>query len=119
MLCSITLETEYTRDGERLEIVSFYDLDHVCHGDIDITGMKIYQVKNPFFLSDTFVFCKKEDSVLYIKVNYFNQIEEIGNDFSQRFHFSDYEALLQRKDVEPATALHKILFSVIGNEYFK
>ena len=114
----VTLEKDRL-SAKEIEIVSFYDENHICHGDIDISVLDIYEVQNPYFLADTFVFCKKEDSILYIKVNDLNQIEEIGNDFERRFHFSNYDALLQRKDVKPATALHKIIFSIIGNEYWK
>lgn len=80
------------------------------------------------FLADTFVFCKKHyddvflvgtcDITPYIKVNMEGQIEEIGSDFASRFHFSNYESLLNRSDVHPAQDENKKLFLCIGDEYW-
>ena len=48
--------------------------------------IKIYEIANPYWLSDTFVFSKKRmngmELVCYIKVNHDDKIEEIGCDFS-------------------------------------
>ena len=43
------------------EIISSYEntlYGNVCCGDIAIASEEIFEVNNPFFLSDTFVFCK-------------------------------------------------------------
>ena len=43
--------------------------------------MKIYEIHNPLFLSDIFVFGEIESiGMCYIKVNHHNKIEEIGID---------------------------------------
>lgn len=124
----IATGVHYNRNRIKQELVSFYDEEQCCYGDKDITNLEIYEVKNPFFLADTFVFCQKHydnvflkgecDFILYIKVNNSNEIEEIGNDFSRRFHFDDYEELLKRKDVHKAEPIHKLLFCLIGDEYW-
>ena len=123
----ITLENEVNNNQNKHSIISFYDKYPTCEGDLLVRN-EIYEVKNPFWISDTFVFCKIHyenvflkgalDKICYIKLNSANQIEEIGADFENRFRFDDYESLLDRKDVIHATNLHKILFSVIGDEYF-
>ena len=125
IVCSVY--TDY-KNHDRQEIIGFYDEDQCCYGDKDTTNLELYEVKKPFFLSDTFIFCKKHydnvflkgecDLVLYIKINNSNEIEEIGNDFAERFHFDDYEELLKRKDVHKAEPIHRILFSLIGDEYW-
>lgn len=112
----------------RQETVAFYDGDQTCYGDLDISNYEIYEIKNPYCLSDTYVFCKKHynnvflkgecDLIPYIKLNSAHQIEEAGSDFSKRFHFNDYDALLQRKDVKKADFLNKIIFSLFGDEYW-
>lgn len=117
---------EKLKDGGTQCLASFYENHPTCEGDI-IVEDEIYEVKNPYWLSDTFVFCKKHyddvflvgevDSVFYIKVNYCNQVEEIGTDFESRFS-CDYHHLLERKDVKKATNLHKIMFTLIGSEYW-
>ena len=116
------------KEQTKQEIISFYDEDQYCLGDFDITDLDIYEVNNPYFLSDTFIFCKKHydnvflagecDLVLYIKINNRLQIEEIGNDFAKRFHYENYDELLQRKDVRKAEPIHRTLFSLIGDEYW-
>jgi hypothetical protein len=88
---------------------------------------KIYEVENPYWLSDTFVFCKRHyndvflvgelDLVCYIKVNANNQIEGIGCDFERRFG-QDLNAILKRNDVKRSTNLHAIMFTLIGDEYW-
>lgn len=124
----ITNEVFHLKDETKQEIISFYDEHQICYGDFDITDLDIYEVKNPYFLSDTFIFCKKHydnvflvgecDLVLYIKINNRLQIEEIGNDFAKRFHYENYDELLQRKDVRKAEPIHRIIFSLIGDEYW-
>lgn len=123
----IVQENELLKDGRILNTVSFYNKYPTCEGDIDITENKIYEVCNPYWLSDTFVFCKRHyndvflvgdvDLVCYIKVNVHNQIEEIGIDFEQRFR-QDLNAILKRNDVKQSTNLHAIMFTLIGDEYW-
>lgn len=101
------------------KLVSFYNSYPTCDGDLDITNDDILEFSNPYWLSDTFVFCKKKfngiTTTCYIKVNISNQVEEIGLDLEERFR-CDYISLLKRADTKQATNLHKILFSVIGVE---
>lgn len=86
--------------------------------------MRIYQVKNPMWLSDTFVFAKKKindkEYVLYIKANYEKKIEEIGSRFCERFHYNadDFEEIIKRKDVERAKIWQRLLLSHIGDEFW-
>lgn len=122
----IVYKEERLKDGGTLRLVSFYDNYPCCEGDVVIED-EIYEVENPYWLSDTFVFCKKHyndvflvgevDLVCYIKVNAHNQIEEIGVNFERRFG-QDLNAILKRKDIKQASNLHKIMFTLIGNEYW-
>jgi len=123
----IVQEKELLKDGRILNTVCFYNKYPISEGDIDITENKIYEVCNPYWLSDTFVFCKKHyndvflvgevDLVCYIKVNIHNQIEGIGIDFERRFR-QDLNAILKRDDVKQSTNLHAIMFTLIGDEYW-
>lgn len=116
---SICVEHNYLKPNVYQDILSYYDEDGSCLGDFDITNEDIYEVENPFFLSDIFVFQKKHfrhcivgdiDTICFIKLNYANKIEEIGFDFSSRFH------LERDKKYKKATPLHKIPFLLIGDE---
>ncbi len=116
---SICIERGYSRDGQRYELMSYYDSDGMCLSDFDITDENIYEVDNPLFYSDVFVFQKKHfnnsiygniDTVCFIKLNHWNKIEEIGFDFSLRFH------LEKDKTYKKATPLHKIPFLLISDE---
>lgn len=108
-------------------IMAFYNEYPTCDCEVDITGEKIFEAQNPYWLADTFVFCKKHytnvfstdnlDIIVYIKVNYQHRIEEIGTNFESRVG-QDYESILSRKDVSEATNLHKMLISMIDNEYW-
>lgn len=122
----IVYKEERLKDGGTQRLVSFYDNHPCCDGDVVIED-EIYEVKNPCWLSDTFVFCKRHyndvflvgelDLVCYIKVNAHNQIEEIGCDFERRFS-QDFNAILKRDDVKRSTNLHAIMFTLIGDEYW-
>ena len=114
-------------DGNKTwSCVSLYEDHNICDGDIDITGLEIYEVPNPYFLSDIFVFCKKHydnvflsgtaDIVPYIKLNSGYQIEEIGTDFMARFGAYKFEDIIKRDDVKKASGLRKMIFSLIGDE---
>ena len=122
----IVYKEERLKDGGTQRLVSFYDNYPCCEGGIVIED-EIYEVKNPYWLSDTFVFCKRHyddvflvgevDLVCYIKVNIQNQIEEIGTNFERRFG-QDLNVILKRDDVKQSTNLHAIMFTLIGNEYW-
>lgn len=116
---SVVVEQNRVKDGEYQELLSYYDTDGGCFGDFDITNEEIYEIENPYFLSDTFVFQKKHfkhfidgdiETVCFIKLNRDNKIEEIGFDFSSRFN------LEKDKQYKKATPLHKIPFLLIGDE---
>ena len=123
----IIQENEQLKNGDIQNTVAFYNKHPCCDGGIVITKAEIYEVNNPFWLSDTFVFCKKHyndvflvgevDLVCYIKVNAHNQIEEIGTNFERRFR-QDLNAILKRDDVKQSTNLHAIMFTLIGDEYW-
>ena len=115
---SICIEREYLRDGQFQDLMSYYD-DGTCFSDFDIINEDIYEVENPCFISDIFVFQKKHfnhfiygdiETICFIKLNNMNKIEEIGFDFFSRFH------LEKDKTYKKATALHKIPFLLIGDE---
>lgn len=122
----IVYKEERLKECGALRLVSFYDNHPCCEGDVVVED-EIYEVENPYWLSDTFVFCKRHyndvflvgelDLVCYIKVNAHNQIEEIGTNFEQRFG-QDLNAILKRDDVKHSTNLHAIMFTLIGDEYW-
>lgn len=122
----IVYKEERLKDGGTQRLVSFYDNHPCCEGDVVIED-EIYEVENPYWMSDTFVFCKRHyndvflvgevDLVCYIKVNNHNQIEEIGIDFERRFG-QELNAILKRNDVKRSTNLHAIMFTLIGDEYW-
>ncbi len=116
---SICIEREYLRDRQFHDLMSYYDSDGSCFSDFDITNEDIYEIENPLFLSDIFVFQKKHfshfiygdiDTVCFIKLNRSNKIEEMGLDSSSRFH------LEKDKTYKRATPLHKIPFLLIDDE---
>lgn len=116
---SVVVEKNHVKDGEYQELLSYYDTDGTCFSDFDITNEDIYEIENPYFLSDTFVFQKKHfkhfingdiETVCFIKLNSQNKIEEIGFDFSSRFN------LEKDKQYKKSTPLHKIPFLLIGDE---
>ena len=110
-------------ENRRLKFVDFYNKDGLCLGDFEIVDGDIYEVRNPLWLSDTFIFCYKHfddvflagdvDATLYIKVNANNKIEEIGTDFVNRFNSS-----IKKEDIKEASEIHKVIFSAIGDEYW-
>lgn len=84
--------------------------------------IKIYEIANPYWLSDTFVFAKKRmngmELVCYIKVNHDDKIEEIGCDFEGRFHNAKYDEVITREKCIEATQGHKMRFNVIDDEHW-
>lgn len=116
---SICIEREYLRNRQFHDLMSYYDSDGTCFSDFDITNEYIYEVENPCFPSDVFVFQKKHfhhfidgdiETICFIKLNRENKIEEIGFDFPSRFN------LEKDKTYKQATPLHKIPFLLIGDE---
>lgn len=76
---------------------------------------KIYQIANPMWLSDTFVFKeRKELGTVYIKVNYKGNIEEIGVDIRKRMHFRD-DVISKAKE---ASKTNKAKLNTIWDEYW-
>lgn len=82
-----------------------------------------YEIMNPYFLADTFVFkvVKDKDSCLYgktvyVKVNTDNKIEEIGIDIEKRMHNIPLDKLIEKSN--EATKEHKQALRCIGSEYF-
>ena len=116
----ICVEKEYVKDFQEFqELLSFYDRNGSCYGSYDITNEDIYEIENPYFYSDVFVFQKKHfkhfidgdiDTVCFLKINRHNRIEEIGFDFASRF------CLEKGKIYKKATPLHKIPFLLISDE---
>lgn len=81
--------------------------------------MRIFEIQNPLWLSDTFIFSEIKDiGFCYIKVNYRNKIEEIGIDFSGRFHHRAIEDIVNDKNCIEASKLHRSIFNRIGMEYW-
>lgn len=82
--------------------------------------MRIFEIPTPLWLSDTFIFGEIEDiGFCYIKVNYRNRIEEIGLDFSGRFHHIVIEDIINDKNCIKASKLHRSIFNRIGMEYWQ
>ena len=79
---------------------------------------KIYQIENPLWLADTFIFSENEIGICFIKINSQRQIEEIGTDFVRRFHYSTFEELKSNPKCKRATIANKKLFLSIGDEYW-
>lgn len=84
------------------------------------TPKEIYEIPNPFWLSDIFIFMehKKLKRTVYVKVNCHNKIEEIGLDIEKRMHYIPLEDIKTNKYCIPATKLHKSILNRIGNEYW-
>lgn len=81
--------------------------------------MRMYEIPNPLWLSDTFIFDKVENiGFCYVKVNCKNKIEEIGTDFSSRFHHKPIEDIINSKDCREASKLHRSIFNRIGVQYW-
>lgn len=74
-------------------------------GDKRMKWGAIYEIDNPCFLADTFVFTKVIDrdyrlygETIFVKVNSSNKIEEIGRCIEERILFGsiEYEELIKR-----------------------
>lgn len=79
--------------------------------------MEIYEIENPFWLSDIFIF-EYIDKVgyCYVKVNYQDKIEEIGINISKRMHNQSIANILLK--AKKATNNHKSIFSMFGGQYW-
>ena len=77
---------------------------------------KIYAVVNPMWCADTFIFSYREDfgCYVYVKVNIYNKIEEIGINLEKRMHNTRFEDI----DKTEASRLQKSIFNRIGEEYW-
>ena len=79
--------------------------------------MKIYEIDNPCFLADTYVFGEVffEDKIYYcyVKVNCRNKIEEIGTEIQERW---SVEKIIEKS--REATKLHKSIFRRFDKEYW-
>ena len=81
---------------------------------------KTFQVPNPFWLSDTFIYKFKQDlgNTVYVKVNGNHKIEEIGIDIEKRMHNAPLSEIEKLKDCKEATRLNKSILNRIGDEYW-
>lgn len=83
--------------------------------------MKIYAMRNPAFLSDTFVFkhitdvwgCGTVDEWFYIKLNSKNKIEEIGINIESRIMQP-----INKDSLKEANPTQKRIFNIIGTEFW-
>ena len=77
--------------------------------------MEIYEIENPFWLSDIFIF-EYIDKVgyCYVKVNYQDKIEEIGINISKRMHNQSIANILLK--AKKATNNHKSIFLMFIQE---
>lgn len=84
--------------------------------------LDIYQIDNPLWFSDTFVFARKEIGGkcfdCYIKLNGSGKIEEIGSHFEKRFRYTDFESVRNHKFAKIATDSQRRKFNSIGDEYW-
>lgn len=79
--------------------------------------MEIYEIENPFWLSDIFIFEYIEKvGYCYVKVNYQDKIEEIGINISKRMHNQSIANILLK--AKKATNNHQSIFSMFGNQYW-
>lgn len=78
---------------------------------------KIYQLPNPLWLDDIFIFSEEDKDVwCYIKINYRNKIEEIGSDISYRLHRVKMEDIID--SASEATKLQRSIYNRIDEEYW-
>lgn len=82
--------------------------------------MKTYQVPNPLWLSDVFIFKKKKDiGTVYVKVNCQNRIEEIGIDIERRLHHLPMDKIFGLWGFKEAKPLYKSILNRIDDEYWR
>ena len=83
--------------------------------------MNIYEIDNPCFLADTFIFGEiaSKDKIYhcYVKVNRRNKIEEIGTEIQKRFFGNlPIEKIIEKS--REATKLRKSIFRRFDKEYW-
>ena len=83
--------------------------------------MTVYEISNPMFLADTFIFgevvFRNEKYYCFIKVNCQNKIEEIGAEINMRlFGNLSIEKIIEKS--KQATKLHKAIFKRFDNEFW-
>ena len=79
---------------------------------------KTYQVKNPLWLSDTFVFRETGIGTVYVKVNHRHKIEEIGVGIEKRLHGRTMDEIRKLYGFREATRLNRSILNRIGDEYW-
>lgn len=80
---------------------------------------EIYEIPNPMWLDDTFVFDKQGR---YIKVDCIDKITEIGTNILKRLLLHkdcSIDRLLHHKQCSVATKQHRKQLRMIGGEYFE
>ena len=82
----------------------------------------VYEIDNPCFLADTFIFRKVKDKesrlcnkTIFVKVNSDNKIEEIGLCIEGRLTES-FDKLVSKSKI--ASKKHKHVFRTIDHEFF-
>ena len=79
-----------------------------------------YSVSNPYFLSDRFVYAHhKKLGTVYIKLNCFEEIEEIGVDIVKRMHNTPLDKIKELRGCREANELEQFLIEHIGEEYWQ
>lgn len=88
---------------------------------------KIYQLRNPFWLADTYVFSKMEFDLSlyekgkvttypYVKVNPRNKIEETGSDIRNVFPQYKIDSIIEKSSI--ANKSHSLVYKVIDMQYW-
>ena len=84
--------------------------------------MEAFQINNPLWFSDTFVFMKYDFdghmSTVYVKLNNMNKIEEIGIDIISRLHVKSMEDMMSIGPYTKATRLQYSIINRFGEEYW-
>jgi hypothetical protein len=75
---------------------------------------KIYEIPNPFWLADKFIFSEVNGNLCYIKVNHVDKIEEVGKDFVKRFHYTQFNEILNMKTCREASKKHEKMFNMFN-----
>ena len=78
-----------------------------------------YRVPNPYFLSDRFVYAHhKELGTVYIKLNCFDEIDEIGVDIVKRMHNTPLDKIKELRGCREANEIEQTFIEHIGEEYW-
>lgn len=88
---------------------------------------KIYQIRNPFWLADHYVFSKMEFDLSlydkgkvttypYVKVNPRNKIEETGSDIRNVFPQYKIDEIINKSSI--ANKTHSLVYKVIDMQYW-